>query len=75
MLKKFDKTKKIKSIVDLKKDKVSANLITQFLESKLHQFLIICTQNKVEILLNFGINKDFYNTQLAIYKPKYSGYV
>ena len=66
LLKKFDKTKKIKSIADLKKNTITANLIIQFLESKLHQFLIICTQNKLKISVNLGLNKDFYKAQLAI---------
>ena len=66
LLKKFDKTKKIKAIADLKKNKATANLIAHFLENKLNDFLIICTENKLKTALNLGLNKDFYKSQLAL---------
>ena len=66
ILKKFDKTKKIKSILDLRKDKAVDKLVTVFLENRLHQFLLLCKENKLALSVNLGNKKEFYNAQIEI---------
>ena len=66
ILKKFDKTKKIKSIADLRKDKVIDKLLNAFLDNKLNQFLSICKENILPLSVNLGNQKEFYNSKIAL---------
>lgn len=66
ILKKFDKTNRIKSISDARKDKTVDKLLTIFLENRLNQFLLICKENSAAFSINLGNKKEFYNARIEI---------
>lgn len=61
ILKKFDKTTKIKAIADLRKNKIVSKLVTAFLENKLNLFLSTCQENNLPLSVNLRSKKEFYN--------------
>ena len=60
LLKKFDKSKKIKTVADLLINKEVNKIVRAFLENKTDQFLTICVENKVPLSLHLDHNKAFY---------------
>ena len=68
ILTKFDKTKKIKSVTDLKKNQAVDKLITLFIDSKIDRFLCICVENNIPISVQLGIKKEYYAAVLAVQK-------